>query len=182
MNEADFRQGAYRMLRKMGYWPLRGRDATICPRCHTSILPPIGRPDIIILAPQGFGRVLETKFVSNRETSFPFSSISEEQRKWLCAWKDAGGLGYLGIGVQTRPASFYIIDWGTWLAIEEMVSPVQASLPVSFDNGKGYSLILRQKGYDLVTLCGEYKLTRAGGEWQVPDTHSLLKWRYMDGQ
>lgn len=180
MDESKFRQEAYRMLRLMGYWPIRGRDASVCPRCHSKILPPIGRPDIIVLAPHGINRVLETKFVNDKQTSFAFSEISTDQREWMTNWMNDGGIAYIGIGVQTRPASFYIIDWGYWLQIEEQIVDIQASIPIDVSKGKSYRKEISSKKLDLVTLASRFKLNRVGGEWQAPPGHSLLKWREID--
>jgi len=175
MEESGVRQQLYKMLRQYGYWPLRGRDATICPKCHTKILPPIGRPDIVVLAPHGIGRVVEVKAVNMlKDKSFSFSEISPDQRQWLSSYAICGGLGYIAIGaVNVRPMRVWVIDWEHWLDIEKVVSMCQASIPITLI-GK-FKREVVANGFSLELMAKNYELLRVKSEWKVPPGHSLGK-------
>jgi hypothetical protein len=175
MEEAQVRQQLYRTLRDYGYWPLRGRDASICPQCHTKIVPPIGRPDIIVLAPRGIGRVVEVKAVNMlKDKSFSFSSITPEQRKWLSTYALDGGLGYLAIGaINVRPMRLWVIDWDKWMDIEESVSDIQMSIPVTLDGKFKREMVDNNLSLELVAK--SYELDRVKTSWRFPRTHSMVK-------
>lgn len=172
MNEATVRGEVYTLLRKLGYWPTRGRDATSCPRCHAQILPPIGRPDLIVLHPAGRNRVVEVKVVNlGRRKSFAFSEVTPEQRRWLDAWAEGGGLGYLAIGtVDEKPRRLWIIDWLEWCRIEGEVLSLHKSIPLG---GK--------KTINMSTLCSPWELIRITGGWELPEGHSLACYGVSDG-
>lgn len=150
-HEAQIRRKIYKAFKLGGYWPTRGRDATVCPRCGTRILPPIGRPDLLILHPVKPARVAEVKAV--RGTSFPFSEISPEQRSWLTAWTDAGGTAYLVIGkLVSRKYIVYVVPWKAWLDMEK--SSDRLSIP--FDR----NLMARSIGKtDIVTAFKDFEFS-----------------------
>lgn len=183
MKEDTVRREVYGVLRDAGYWPTRGRDAVTCPKCGTQVLPPIGRPDILVLAPRGVSRVLEVKAVNwARSKSFPFSEIRIEQRNWMNSWMDAGGTGYLAIGtVNVRPRRLWIVDWVAWLGIEEDVLEFQSSIPVDLSLGQ-FKKTLQKRNFDLSTLGEAYELRRRARAWHLPEGHSLLdEWKVHYG-
>jgi len=173
MEESGVRQQLYSMLKDYGYWPLRGRDATACPKCHTQILPPIGRPDIIVLAPHGIGRVVEVKAVNMlKDKSFSFSSITPEQRRWLSTYAMDGGLGYLAIGaINVRPMRLWVIDWEYWCGIEVEVIQYQMSIPVTLDGKFKREIVDNHLSLELVAK--SYELHRVKTTWRLPKGHSL---------
>jgi len=183
MNEAGVRRDVYTILRGEGYWPTRGRDTIVCPRCGNQVHPPIGRPDILILAPRGVSRVVEVKAVNwNQSKSFPFGEIRPEQRSWLTEWTNAGGIGYLAIGtVSIRPRRLWIIDWTAWIGIEELLLEFQASIPIDLSLGR-FKTNLRERDLDLSTLGVEYELERRARAWHLPEGHTLLdEWSVLHG-
>lgn len=176
MNEAGVRRELYTLLKEIGYWPTRGRDAIICPRCNTAILPPMGRPDLLVLSPKGRSRVLEVKAINTERTiSFAFSQIEDDQRRWLNAWYDAGGLGYLGIGTYNeRPRRLWLVDWEAWLQVEAKLSGIQQSIPIDSSISRTRKIVSEQH-LDMVTLLADYELVRKTGGWDAPTSHSILK-------
>ena len=177
MNEADVRRKIYRLLREVGYWPITQTDATICPKCNTRSVPPIGRPDILVLHPTEGCAVVEVKSLRRTEKSFPFDRITDQQRKWLDRWEDDGGRGYLALGVLRPHGSktyldyLYLVDWAYWKEIEGLVRPIQLSIPLIA--GKGTRQELQAKHLDILTLLFTYSLHNAFfGQWCIPDSHS----------
>jgi hypothetical protein len=177
MNEADVRRKIYRMLRELGYWPITQTDASICPKCGTRTVPPIGRPDILVLHPTVQPAVVEVKSLRRTETSFPFDRITPEQRQWLDRWQEVGGLGYLALGV-IRPHGtkgyldyLWLVDWADWKEIEGLVTPIQNSIPL--EAGKGMRRELQERRLDLLTLLSRWDLhDRQTGRWRLPGEHS----------
>ena len=176
MKEIQVRQKIFRLLVSLGYWAITQTDTAICGRCGAKIKPPIGRPDIISLHPEHRSIVVEVKTLARRATSFSFSRITPEQRKWLDGWYGAGGLGYIALGV-IRPAGkrdklehLYLIDWLFWHDVETLVRPIQASLPLVA--GKGTSTVLQARNLDIVTLLAPWELSRRQGTWHLPPGHT----------
>ena len=176
MKEKQVRQKVFRLLKALGYWPITQMDTAICGRCGAKIKPPIGRPDIIVPHPEKRSIVVEVKALRRNETSFSFSNITLEQRKWLKAWGEAGGLGYIALGV-IRPAGkrdvlehLYLVDWLSWWHMEFLVSPIQASVPLFA--GKGTRKELQADHLDIVTLLAPWELSRHQGGWDLPPNHT----------
>jgi hypothetical protein len=177
MNEADVRRKVYRLLRDLGYWPITQTDASVCPKCHTVIRPPIGRPDILALHPTARSVVVEVKSLRRTETSFPLDRVTPEQHKWLDRWEEAGGLGYLAPGVLRQHGSkdyldgLWLVDWAAWKVAEGLVSPIQNSIPLMAK--KGMRRELQEQQLDMLTLLQHWDLHgRMTGRWQLPDGHS----------
>ncbi|NIV32718.1 MAG: hypothetical protein GWN58_25720 [Anaerolineae bacterium] len=176
MNEADVRRKVYRLLRELGYWPITQTDATVCPKCGTRSIPPIGRPDILVLHPTQRSVVVEVKSLRRTETSFPFKRVTPEQRQWLDRWEEAGGLGYLAVGVlrphktKTYLDHLYLVDWTAWKEAEGLVSPIQGSIPL--EAGKGTRRVLQEKHLDILNLLRHWALHSEDGRWQLPKGHS----------
>ena len=172
MDETYIRQEAFRLAEHgLQTWPITQTDTNICPKCHTKIRPKAGRPDILILNPWGRSYVIEMKAI--RGGAFAFKQVEEQQRKWLTNWLAAGGLGYLGFGTMEKPRRFWIVDWESWLRIEELVMEVQDSIPVVA--GKGYKRLLQDNGWDVHNLCRPWELQRITGGWTLPEGHSLRR-------
>ncbi len=170
MKEIDVRQKIIRLLKALSEVPITQTDATRCPNCGSLVKPKIGRPDI--LGTPGF--VIEVKVLSARETSFPFSRISEQQRRWLDFWSiEREFPGFLGLGV-IRPHGereflehLYLVPWRDWLEMESVVEQHQSSIP--YIAGKGYKTALQEQSLDIVTMLLEYELHRESKKWIVPD-------------
>ena len=161
MNEGDVRHDIYKMLQTYLYWPIHGKDATICPRCHIPIVDyEQGRPDLIVLSPTGRTSVIEVKAVNmNTGHTLLMSKISDPQRKWLGNWKAAGGFGYLAVGtVGTMKREIWVVDWPGWLMLEERA--IQA--------GKKSISIER-----LQSDMKQYALEKITGGWKLPVAHTL---------
>ena len=170
MNERDVRQKLFRIARSVGYAPITQTDAARCPRCHSLVKPPIGRPDILLLHPHQASRVVEVKVMHSGDTSFSFDNIDDAQRKWLNWWKDdMNGLGYIGLGVIRAHGKrdfldyLYLVDWERWKQVEDMVTPYQSSVPLKA--GKGYKKELQEKNLDILSLFGDHRWMRENGEW-----------------
>lgn len=175
MDETVIRQETFRLAnRQLETWPITQTDLVICPRCKAKVKPPKGRPDILVLNPWGRSFVIELKAV--RGGAFQFSQLEDKQRQWLTRWLEAGGLGYLGLGTMETPRRFWLVDWESWLQVEDLVSEVQQSIPVVA--GKGYNRILQDNGWDMDRLLQPFELKRIPYGWQLPENHSL--WRLYE--
>lgn len=174
MQERKVRQEVYRLFRNVGYWPVRGRDTIVCARCGNAMHPPIGRPDIIVLAPRGLNCVVEVK-VNNMEKSksFALEEIRDEQRRWLTAWMEEGGLGYLALGtVNVRPRQLWLIPWNAWMDMEDRLhAEYKKSIPI---NLKTYSR-LPSLQMDVVNRFVKYELEWIEGQWFLPADHELRR-------
>lgn len=185
MNETYIRRKVFRMFRNMGYWPITQTDASKCPRCHTLLRPPIGRPDILVLHPRAQTLVVEVKALRANETSFAFNNVTPEQHAWLDAWLAEGGCGYLALGVirqaksRHRLTNLYLVDWAAWRRVEQLVGTFQASIPLVA--GKGTRKELQARHLDIVTLLPSWELVaQTGGAWRLPERHSA--WTNERGQ
>lgn len=161
MNEATLRREIYSALRRAGYWPTRGRDASACPKCGTLIVPPIGRPDLLVLHPTKTAFVIEVKAVNiERIKSFPLAELTDEQRRWMTAWADEGGMAYVAIGsLNVRPRRLFLVPWTSWTSMESKLDG--KSIP--FD----LSLLKRRIGViDLCTEFAEHEVRYERG-WQI---------------
>jgi hypothetical protein len=128
--------------------------------------PPKGRPDILVLIPNGRNRVCEVKVVPKNKKSFPFSNIEEKQRRWLDAWTEDGGDAFLAIGTLVpRQRRLWLVTWTAWRQLEETVSPIQESVPVVA--GKGMRKELQENHYDMHTLLCDWELSRITGGWEL---------------
>lgn len=173
MKEKHVRQKLFKVARKMGYVPITQTDTQQCPKCHTLVKPPIGRPDMLWLHPNQASRVCEVKVLRAGDTSFRFEEIDERQRKWLDWWtQEQRGLGYIGFGVIRQHGQrqhldhLYLVDWPAWKEMENQVSPIQESVPL--EAGKGYRKELQEGQLDIKHLLAAYELTRENGHWKPP--------------
>ena len=191
MNEGDVRLEVYHSLQGYGYWPLHGRDAILCPRCGAKILPQVaGRPDLLVLDPIGKTLVCEVKAVNvEKALSFAFSLIEDDQRRWLNAWKDHQGQGYLALGtIGERPRRLWVVPWSEWITLEEQMKLGSfTSIPVDLTLYKKVS-----KAIPSFSICdlfdGLYSLdwvtdTKVQGEkftgshWEFPPNHEVVQGR-----
>ena len=150
------------MLQTYGYWPLHSRDAIICPNCHRPVVSfEQGRPDLLVLSPTWRTAVIEVKAVNlEHAKSFAFADIKPEQRRWLDAWKEAGGYGFIAIGtVGTTKRQIWIIDWLDWLGLETLAGQA-GKKSVSIDR--------------LTADYSVYELERITGGWRFATIHSLV--------
>lgn len=179
MNEADVRLKVKHIFEKLGCWVITQTDANICPKCHFKIRPKAGRPDLLCLNPSdtGLNAVCEVKVIRSSEESFSFDEISDKQRRWLTAWTDAGGLGYLALGYINPHGKrdyldgLWIVDWPGWLAIEEIIRPIQKSIP--YRAGPGYRKVLQEEMYDCTHLLYSWEVKREEGMWIIRTPHTL---------
>lgn len=151
MQESAVRAEVYRLLRTAGLWPITQTDAFVCSRCKTVNRPPKGRPDILVLNPEGRSYVVEVKVI--RDGSFPMDDLRPEQRRWLQRWSDAGGLGFIAIGTTKRPRHLWLIPWAIWQEIEAQEQ-----------NRKRKSV----SALTVAAIASEYELTRVSGGWLLP--------------
>lgn len=186
MNEANVRQEVYRLLRQLGYTPHRLKDAQICPVCHSKVLPPTGRPDILVNNVHGPGCYVEVKALNvARSKSFAFSEISPEQRCYLSRRTDDGFRCYIALGTVNAPRKgsmtgrhLWIVDWNDWLAAETEVEKYQKSFPLMA--GKGFNKSLQENQLDLIHLFTAFECSRQAGRWLLPEGHSLWQGQYYD--
>jgi hypothetical protein len=190
MNEGDVRLEVYHSLQGYGYWPLHGRDAILCPRCGAKILPQVaGRPDLLVLDPIGKTLVCEVKIVDlDKALSFAFTQVEDDQRRWLNAWTQHSGYGYLAIGtVNERPRRLWVIPWTFWSALEaDLIDGGFGSIPVDLSLYKRVSRAVPTT--DLVACNSEYGMkwvvgTKVkdekftGSHWEFPEWHEIVKER-----
>lgn len=186
MREADVRREIYNSLQGYGYWPLHLRDAILCPRCGTRVLPKVaGRPDLLVLSPKIDSKVMEVKVVDlSKSKSFAFTQIEDDQRRWLNAWVDHGGLAYLGIGtINESPRRIWVIPWVLWRAREEVLEmlgftnmPVDLSLYKNIAKNRPESDLEQDKQFQLIRVTGK-KIEGAkfsGPHWEFPEGHSII--------
>ena len=198
MNEAKFRSEVGRLIRAAGWWDLTGRDAIICPRCKTKILPKKGRPDTICPNPNRFGFVIEYKMYENLKEgklweqvpAFAFSEIEPEQRVWLTVWDSYAkrdpsigikrGGAYIGLGIRhgtagakNKPRKGWVIPWQSWLWVEDRLREAgQASLPLVA--GKGMNKLVQANHLDAVTQLAPWELAHVQNVgWRFPNLHPL---------
>jgi hypothetical protein len=172
MKESGVRQQLYRSLRLDGWWPITQTDASKCPRCKALVKPPIGRPDVLVLHPRKPASVLEVKTLRPQEKSFPFERITEEQRRWLDRWANAGGQGNIALAVLEEHGKrvhidhLYHVPWIQWRRVEDTIKPIQNSIP--FAAGKGMRTELQERQLDIAHLLAKWRITRQEGEWVIP--------------
>lgn len=125
-----------------------------------------GRPDLVIMNPNGPGFYVEVKAI--RGASFSFSAIEDGQRRWLSAWEEVRGNGsYIGLGELTRPRGVWLVPWPVWLETEARVRELGLGfLPLR--NGSHSRKILRENNIDF-GLLEEYKLLgKPTTGWYMP--------------
>jgi hypothetical protein len=179
MNEAYVRGEVYNLLRRLWYWPHRLKDAHAAVGKNGMVLPPSGRPDILVNSAHGPGVYIEVKVLNLREgTSFPFSKITAQQRKYMVRAIEDEYRCYLALGTvnQNREMhgkrKLWIIDWPYWLMVEGTVREAnQECLP--YKVGAGYGKAMQDRELDMLSLLGEYACYRANNKWHVPHGHSL---------
>lgn len=174
MQEKKVRQEVYRLLRNLGYWPVRGRDTIVCKQCGSRMHPPIGRPDILVLAPLGKNSVVEVKVVNaEREKAFALDKIRPEQRAWMNAWDEDGGKGYLAIGtVNVRPRRLWVVPWSRWRYVEDVTTAMhRKSIPVDLET---YSR-LPDSVLDIAETLEDYEMEWIEGQWWLPEEHELRR-------
>lgn len=174
MKENKVRQEIYRLLRDLGYWPVRGRDTIVCSQCGNHMHPPIGRPDILVLAPKGINSVVEVKVVNaEKEKAFALEQIRPEQRSWMNAWMEAGGDGYLAIGtVNVRPRRLWVIPWAGWVLIEHNLIEIgKKSIPIDIGT---YSRLPSHTA-DIAKSCKACELEWIEGQWWLLANHRLRR-------
>lgn len=136
MKESDVRTKIRKALEPHGYWPITNTDTVKCSVCGNLYYPKKGRPDLICIHPNALSMVAEVKVLYYpRQRSFPFNEISPEQRRWLDAWMEEGGRGYIGLGVinkregNDKLLGIYLIDWSDWYSAEVNLFGIQESIP-----------------------------------------------------
>lgn len=176
MKEADVRLKIKRGLEKLGYWCITQTDAVKCHKCGSMFYPEKGRPDMLCLHPQSPAIVIETKVLKlTQGKSFPFLRVKEEQRRWLCAWAQQLGMGFLGLGIigqqgsKDRLEAVYLIQWERWLTAEQQVKDEQLSIP--YQEYKGMNSVLRQNGWTISSLFRKWQLPYESGVLRVPIGH-----------
>lgn len=176
------------------------------------VQPPKGRPDILCLSPASHSIVVEVKtFPLPREgqgwaaTSFPFSEISREQRRWLDVWQSETPVsssnyqgGYIALGTRhgranskDEPRLLWLVGWPAWKALESLIIPHQNSMPLQIKPHLAKPLVS-----DNLTARGLLHLWEAywsKGGWHLKTTHPLChgerdhdeftgKWKEWDEQ
>ncbi len=125
------------MLKFHGYVVDVQTDAITCPKCHTQIVPPRGRPDLTAIHRElGHGMYIEVKTVRRNDTSFSFSRIEEHQRDRLSSHPR---ISHIAIGSIMRSENssvdrlshLWLIPWTEWLEIENHYTEVRKSMPRS---------------------------------------------------
>ena len=180
MNEGYVRGECFSLLRRLWYTPHRLRDAILCPKCGTKVLPMVsGRSDIIANSAYGPGVYVEVKVLNLKASkSFPFSAITEEQREYFRRRTEEGFRCYLALGTVNVPKKgnavgrqLWIVDWDEWLFTEGLIEPYQQSIPLIA--GSGFKKELQEGELDLIHLLADYECNWEDGKWRLPEYHSL---------
>lgn len=185
MNEATLTTELNNLLRRLWLWPIKGRDLVVCPRCHTAVYPPGGRPDVCILDARA---VIEVKMMTKTEKwdhqSFPFSLITPEQRAWLTMWTRDGNAkqrrqsSYLALGChgtaghKDTPRMLWVVPWNVWRAAETVLGPHRESLPLVSFKGQRPKAV-QEQGLNAMRLLARYALDWHDGAWHCPELHPL---------
>lgn len=180
--------------------------------------PPSGRPDILCLSTsktsvKGTSIVVEVKtFPLPRKgqgwaaTSFPFSEISQAQRRWLDVWQSEMGVpssnwegAYIALGTRhgrvnskDEPRLLWLVGWPAWKAMESLLTHYQNSLPLACKPhlAKG----IQDQNYTARGLLNLWRCRWAKGSWHLKNTHPLFhlperdlsefqdKWKEWDEQ
>lgn len=190
MDEGDVRLEVYHSLQGYGYWPIHGRDAILCPRCGSKILPAVaGRPDLLVLSPVGTMAVMEVKVVNiEKALSFAFTQIEDDQRRWMNAWTEHLGNAYLALGtVGERPRRLWVILWDTWRSIEaDLRAEGFTNIPIDLSLYKHISKAVPTLAVNAMdSECGMRWVTDTkiqgekftGSHWEFPEFHDLVKGR-----
>lgn len=194
MDEAKLGQELGHMFRRYWYWPITQTDSWLCHKCGALHHPPGGRPDILLLHPQQPALVCELKLFAAQSgenwedvPAFPFSSIEDNQRRWLSMWNwdadaaahdDCGA--YLGLGTRhgtagstSNPRKVWLIPWSRWQSVELTITTAgQESLPLKAK--KGMRREIQDNNLDAVSLLELFELewvTRIG--WTIRPGHPL---------
>jgi len=197
MKEADVRAEVFNLMRRLWLWPITQVDTVQCPGCGRLHHPPSGRPDILCLNPAG-GRsiVVEVKTFPEPQMSggweqasctFPFSAISDNQRRWLFNYQDDADwrpLGYphevaylaLGMrhgqaGAKKTPRQLWLVPWPNWLQIEDKLRAYQESLPLTAI--KGLRKEIQEDDLTAYGLLKRWSLEWENGCWHLPAYHPL---------
>lgn len=177
MNEAKARREVFNLMRRLWLWPVTQTDASICPHGHL-VRPPRGRPDILVLNPQGPAIVVEAKMFDLDERAFSFRRIDDGQRQWLNNWEEDGGTAFLALGTRTgragskSPRYLWLVDWPAWLRVEKScVKLGQLSLPLELHRARRRDL--RDAGISAVNLLEGWALVWRDSCWHLRESHPL---------
>lgn len=185
MNEAVLRREIGAALRKLWYRTHTSIDMTVCNACGNQRFPKGGEPDMFFWDWQGPFGCIEMKMFPNpthdgwARTSFDLAKISPEQRAWMIYAKETGASHlYIGLGTrhgragaQKEPRLAWVIPWAYWLAVEEMLLPIQRSLPLTIRPGLRKQV--RQQSLVADEVFAQYELKWEMGGWQFPTTHPI---------
>jgi len=185
MQEAKIRRELFRLFERSWYWPITQTDAALCPKCGSAVYPKGGRPDILVLHPISRTIVCEVKRFPLptgddwRATSFPFSRIEENQRKWLSMWEADGGMSYIGLGMGHQRITSkvdrrrcWLVPWPHWLAVEnQLTSAGQKSLPLALKPRLRKKVALGK--LTAINLLKPFELVWRNSGWAFSNEHPL---------
>lgn len=110
----------------------------------------------ILCAVNGFSACIEVKTGNG---NIPFAGWRDNQRGWAEQWCRALNTEYwIWWGVRNLPpdkTTGYLIPYTEQLFLENMIRPVQASLPYKVE--AGMSKILQEKRWDCTNLLGDFE-------------------------
>jgi len=188
MNEADFRGEMVNMLRRSCYWTFTPRDLVKCPVCEPELFPQMGTPDFFAWQWYGSMVAIECKVFKRPgkgkawgQAGFSLTEISAGQRAWMeMASKEAARHIYIAIGTvhgragaKTDPRRAWLAPWSEWSAVEEMLVPIQKTLPLTMR--PGLDKRVQELGISAMTSLQYYELeylSRIG--WELPARHPLF--------
>jgi hypothetical protein len=204
MNESAFRTELHHLFRAAGWVDVPSRNAVICPKCGTKVLPPKGKPDTLCISPNKFGFVCEEKMYGkptgpnwDNVPAFPFSRIEPQQRRWMDwwdTWADEDpytglkrGGAYIGLGTRhgtagsiSNPRMAWVVPWERWKWMENILKTGagQESLPLAVR--KGMNKTVQERGYDAISMLSHWELLwETGIGWRFGDNHPLLPEGYQ---
>ena len=173
MNEAYVRQQVNRSLGEYGYYYLTQTVAKGSPFS--------GRPDAILLHPTLVSAVVEYKTLKlEQKLSFSFNEINSKQRRWQDRWMKLNGKGYIGLGIIGKRGknddltAVYLIDWAHWMIVENIVIPIQESIPHIHGKGMRKALQTDSITYDIASMFSRFRMYKSDGKWRLPPYHSAI--------
>ena len=178
MNESQLRAQLNQTFQRLYLWPLTTPDSPKYPS---------GRPDTIICNWHGACGAIEYKLFNHPgdtwgATSFEFGGkIEPGQYAWM-AMAAADGARHLYLGLGTRhgtagskkdPRLAWVIPWDTWLEVEWLLRPIQASLPLVAR--KGLRREIQERGLAAIPMLSKWRMAWQDGGWHFPHDHRIYE-------
>lgn len=119
--------------------------------------------------------------IKTAKASFQFKSWKQNQRDWAVKTdRRNGSETYVWVTIGSNPPNYnpqkykprrsFCIPYRALLDAIEEISPYQQSIPYRLPK-KGGKKIMRENGFEFVTMFAEYEVCWENGAWHIPTTH-----------